>query len=34
VDTVEEQIAIAMRKAGIAPGECVSLQRFRVDRYH
>lgn len=34
VDTVEEQVAIAMRKAGIAPDECVNLQRFRVDRYH
>ena len=34
VDTVEDQLAIAMRKAGIAPGESVTLQRFRVDRYH
>ena len=34
VDTVEDQVAIAMRKAGIAPGECVTLERFRVDRYH
>jgi AmmeMemoRadiSam system protein A len=34
VDTVEEQVSIAKRKAGIAPGEGVSLQRFRVERYH
>ena len=34
VDTVEEQVAIARRKAGIGPGEPVRLQRFRVDRYH
>ena len=33
VDTVEEQIAIAKRKAGIAPGEEVSLQRFEVIRH-
>ena len=34
VDTVEEQIAIASRKAGIRPGEPVSLQRFEVIRHH
>ncbi len=33
VDTPEEQVAIAMRKAGIMPGERVSLERFKVDRY-
>jgi AmmeMemoRadiSam system protein A len=34
VDTVEQQVAIAMRKAGIAPGEPVQLYRFTVKRYH
>ena len=33
VDTAEEQVSIAMRKAGIMPGERVSLERFKVDRY-
>lgn len=33
VDDASTQVAIAMRKAGIAPGEAVSLQRFKVDRY-
>ena len=33
VDTVEQQIAIAMRKAGIRPGETISLQRFEVVRH-
>ena len=33
VDTVEEQISIAMQKAGIYPGEPVSLQRFEVVRH-
>jgi len=33
VDTPEQQLSIAMRKAGIAPGESVRLERFRVDRY-
>lgn len=33
VDTVEEQVDIARRKAGIRPGESVSLQRFEVVRY-
>ncbi|MBE3519871.1 MAG: AmmeMemoRadiSam system protein A [Firmicutes bacterium] len=34
IDTVEEQIAIARRKAGIPPGEKVRLYRFTVKRYH
>jgi len=33
VDTPEQQVAIATRKAGISPGEQVHLERFRVDRY-
>ena len=33
VDTAEDQVLISMRKAGIGPGEQISLQRFRVDRY-
>ncbi len=33
VDTPEEQIAIARRKAGIGPKEPVSLQRFEVVRH-
>ena len=33
VDTVEDQVAIARQKAGIAPGEPVTLSRFRVTRY-
>ncbi len=34
VDTVEEQIEIAKRKAGIYPGEPIKIYRFRVTRYH
>ncbi len=34
VDTVEYQIDIAKRKAGIYPGEKVKLYRFKVKRYH
>ena len=34
VDTVEEQLRIARRKAGIAPGEPVELYRFTVTRYY
>jgi AmmeMemoRadiSam system protein A len=34
VDTPEEQVAIAMRKGGIRPGEPIVLERFQVDRYH
>lgn len=33
VDTVDEQIGIARRKAGIAPNEPVTLQRFKVVRH-
>jgi AmmeMemoRadiSam system protein A len=33
VDTVDEQIAIARRKAGIAAHEKVRLERFKVDRH-
>jgi len=33
VDTVDRQIAIAKRKAGIEPGEPVALQRFEVVRH-
>lgn len=34
VDTAEMQVDIARRKAGIGPGAPITLQRFRVDRYH
>ncbi|MBR7174941.1 MAG: AMMECR1 domain-containing protein, partial [Clostridia bacterium] len=33
VDTVRQQVDIARRKAGISPGEDVSLQRFEVVRH-
>ena len=33
VDTCEDQVAIAMQKGGIAAGEPVRLERFKVDRY-
>jgi len=33
VDTPEQQVDIASRKAGISPGERIDLQRFRVDRH-
>ncbi|MCG0277152.1 MAG: AmmeMemoRadiSam system protein A [Thermanaeromonas sp.] len=33
IDTPEEQVAIAKRKAGIGPNEPCRLQRFRVTRY-
>jgi AmmeMemoRadiSam system protein A len=33
VDTVEEQVAIACRKAGIEPDEEMQLYRFEVNRY-
>jgi AmmeMemoRadiSam system protein A len=33
VDTVEQQIDIAMKKAGIRPGEDYKLQRFEVIRH-
>ena len=34
VDTVEDQISIAKRKAGIYPEEKVKLERFEVIRHH
>lgn len=34
IDTVEEQVEIARRKAGIGPDEPVQLFRFRVVRHH
>lgn len=34
VDTVEEQVSIARRKAGIAVNEPIKLQRFKVVRHH
>jgi AmmeMemoRadiSam system protein A len=34
VDTVEEQVGIAMQKAGIRPGTPVTLYRFEVKRHH
>lgn len=34
VDTVQDQVAIALRKAGIHPSEPYRLYRFRVERYH
>jgi len=34
VDTAEEQVNIAKRKAGIYPDEKVKLCRFEVKRYH
>ena len=33
VDTVEEQLRIACQKAGIAPHEPYSIERFEVTRY-
>jgi len=33
VDTVEDQVSIATRKAGIGPGEPVSIYRFTVTRH-
>ncbi|WP_346354705.1 AmmeMemoRadiSam system protein A [Azotosporobacter soli] len=33
VNTVEEQIAIVRQKAGIVPGEAVTMYRFTVVRY-
>jgi AmmeMemoRadiSam system protein A len=33
VDTAEQQISIAMQKAGLAPGTPVKLFRFEVKRY-
>lgn len=33
VDTSDQQIEIACRKAGISPHESIEIERFRVDRY-
>ena len=33
VDTVKDQISIAMRKGGIAPGSNIDLYRFEVVRH-
>ena len=33
VDTVKYQVDIAMRKAGIGPGEPMQMYRFEVKRY-
>ncbi len=33
VDDVHDQVDIAMRKAGIRPGETCAIERFKVDRY-
>jgi AmmeMemoRadiSam system protein A len=33
VDTIDEQVSIALRKAGIAPGESYKLERFEVVRH-
>lgn len=34
IDTPEQQVSIARRKAGIGPDEPVKLERFEVVRYH
>lgn len=34
VDTPEEQVSIALQKAGISPGEPYEMERFKVTRYH
>jgi AmmeMemoRadiSam system protein A len=34
VDTPQEQVAIAMAKAGIRSDEHIRLERFKVERYH
>jgi AMMECR1 domain-containing protein len=33
VDTVEEQLNIALRKAGISPNEKYEIERFEVIRH-
>jgi len=33
IETAEQQVEIATRKAGVSPGEAVRLWRFRSDRY-
>lgn len=34
VDTVDKQLDIALKKAGIRPGEPYTIERFKVKRYH
>ena len=34
IDTVDEQISIALKKANISPHEEYSMERFRVERYY
>jgi uncharacterized protein (TIGR00296 family) len=34
VDNVQQQISIALQKAGILPSEAYSLERFEVIRHH
>lgn len=34
IDRIEDQIAIAMRKAGIESGSLIHIERFKVTRYH
>lgn len=34
VNTPEEQISIALKKAGIMPSEAYTIQRFEVERHH
>lgn len=34
IDRIEDQLAIAMRKAGIEPGSPIHVERFKVTRYH
>ena len=34
IDTVDEQVNIALRKANISPHEEYSMERFRVERYY
>ncbi len=34
VDTVDQQLAICRRKAGIRDNEPISLSRFRAEKYH
>ena len=33
VETVDRQLAIALGKAGISPGEPFTIERFTVDRF-
>ena len=34
VDTVDEQVEIAMKKGGISPRDRITLERFEVIRHH